>query len=197
VRLSLIVTTAGRPTLAATLRSILIQTTETDQVIVLSDGSSPAARRMLAQAAEAEHAPVPQLVEHPRVGGRGGRLRNYALDHLVDGTHVAAIDDDDVYVPGALRLFREAAGAVPSIFRMRYGAGHHACGLVLWQVRRVAFANVGTPMVVAPVSSARFGPGFAGDLVYCEQLLAEFRSVEWRPEIVAEIRPGAPGAARP
>ena len=57
---------------------------------------------------------------------------------------MAAIDDDDVYLPGALALLRGADAALPTIFRMRYGVGHHARGLVLWRVPRVEFANVGT-----------------------------------------------------
>jgi len=190
VRLSVIITTTGRPTLAATLRSLLTQADAADQVIVLSDGPRPAARRMLDEVVAATGPPVaPWYVEHARVGGRGGGLRNYALDELVDGTHVAAIDDDDVYLPGALALMREAAGAVPTIFRMRFGAGHRSRGHVLWRVPRVEFANVGTPMVVAPRCRARFGPGFAGDLVYYEQLMFEFGSAAWRREIIAEIRP--------
>ena len=85
-------------------------------------------------------------------------------------------------------VMREAAGAVPTIFRMRFGAGHRSRGHVLWRVPRVEFANVGTPMVVAPRCRARFGPGFAGDLVYYEQLMFEFGSAAWRREIIAAAR---------
>lgn len=192
-RLSLIVPTCGRATLTATLRSILSQVEPTDQVIVISDGRNPATRRMVAEVVAATDAVVaPEYVEHPRVRGPGGRLRNYALDHLVEGTHVAAIDDDDIYLPGALSLLREAATTVPTIFRMKFGAAHRACGTVLWHKPKIAFSNVGTPMVVAPVGHSRFGLEFASDFVYYCSLMAEFQTAVWREEVIAEIRPVAP-----
>jgi glycosyltransferase involved in cell wall biosynthesis len=72
------------------------------------------------------------------------------------------IDDDDVYVDGALQAIREAVAQSPlamHIFRMRY-----ADGSVLWRTPELALGNIGTPMIVVPRQSfGHFGDRYEGD----------------------------------
>jgi glycosyltransferase involved in cell wall biosynthesis len=97
VSFSIIVPTAGRPTLGATLASIAEQLEPGDEIFVLRDDSND----------------------------EGDTPRNSAMPRA-RGTHLLFMDDDDQYARGALAAIRRFAEQHPGrigIFRMRYDNG--------------------------------------------------------------------------
>lgn len=92
-RLSFIIPTAGRPTLARTLASITSQIADGDEILVRCDTASVF-----------------------------GNTSRDALMEQATGTHLLFIDDDDEYAEGALAHVREAIAGWPEhihIYRMR------------------------------------------------------------------------------
>ena len=109
------------------------------------------------------------------------------------GTHLAFMDDDDEYTPGAIALMRNAAADVPVIFRM----DHYSHG-VLWRDREIRFGNVSTQMYVVPNDPARLGtwephiPGLpepGGDYTFIAETCEKMGEPIWREEIIATLRP--------
>jgi len=95
VRLSIIVASTGRPTLADALASATSQMRPGDELILVFDDS----------------------------GDAGDTPRNRVLD-AAGGTHIMFLDDDDELRPGALDTIREFAARNPGrigIFRMNMG----------------------------------------------------------------------------
>jgi len=181
-RLSIVIPTLGRPTLAATLQSCK----DADEVIVVLDkarGATELACRLTENA---------RLIEGSWgvTGGHAGRVEGIKI---ATGTHLAFMDDDDVYTPGAVDLMREAACDVPVIFRM----DHYRHG-ILWRDREVRFGNVSTQMYVVPNDSERLGtwtphiPGLpepGGDYTFMAETVAKMGGPIWREEITSVIRP--------
>jgi len=123
-------------------------------------------------------------------GGHAGRVEGIKQ---ATGTHLAFMDDDDEYTPGAMQLMREAACDVPVIFRM----AHYTHG-VLWRNKRVQFGNVSTQMYLVPNDPERLGtwepyaPGLAepgGDFTFMRQCVDKMGEPVWREEVIAILRP--------
>lgn len=179
-RISVVVATAGRPTLEAALRSIHEQMLDGDEIVLVNDGGD---------------IPVELLTEYVDcydevIGGdRGYTARNHGIG-LATGTHLAFLDDDDVYLDGALQAMRRAAADRPVVFRM--DDPDHG---ILWDEPVLKFANVGTPMFLIPNDrrAGRWEPynreGRGGDFVFLQQSVEKMGAPIWRTEIVAQIRP--------
>ena len=167
-RLAVVVASQGRPTLERTVASVAPQLCPGDRLIVDLNND----------------------------GAWGAHARNRQIDALQSAADWPAVewlmflDDDDVYVPGALEAVRARVGELPAdyavhVFRMRY-----ADGSSLWQEARILPGNVGTPMVVVPaITAARFGLSYIGDCDFIQQAAAEAGRVVWHPETIALIRP--------
>jgi GT2 family glycosyltransferase len=115
------------------------------------------------------------------------------------GSHLAFLDDDDVYTPGAIELMRDAACDVPVIFKM----DHHHHG-VMWRHPWLEFGNVGTPMFLVPNRPEELGewkehaPGFkepGGDFSFISGCVEKMGGPEWRDEIICMVRPDFPTIA--
>ena len=107
-------------------------------------------------------------------------------------THLAFLDDDDIYTPDAIHWFRKYAEDVPVVFRMQYRAGG-----VLWRDKVVRYGNVGTPMILVPnvpdklgswVPHAGAGSG-GGDWSFLVGCVQRMGAPVWRTEIVCLVRP--------
>lgn len=181
MKLSVIIPTLGRPSLEATLRSCA----EADEIVVVLDtsrgGSLPC--RLPANAVFAEGI-------FGVTGGHAGRVHGIGL---ATGTHLAFMDDDDVYAPGAIDVMREAACDRPVIFRM----DHYAHG-ILWRAPRIEFGNVSTQMYLVPNDPWRLGswtphmPGLkepGGDYTFIRETCALMGDPVWREEITSVLRP--------
>lgn len=179
---SVIIPTIGRESLARTLASCA----GADEVILVLDEEAQIAD--LNGCASAVTASVS--------GGDNGYTARTLGMSLATSTHLAFLDDDDVYTDTAIELFNEAACEKPVIFRMQ-----HPYNGVFWRSKEVSFGNVGTPMFLVPNIPDKLGrwerhhdgatarqPG--GDYTFikgCCDLL--HTAPLWRDEIVALINP--------
>jgi glycosyltransferase involved in cell wall biosynthesis len=126
--LSIVVATAGRPTLQRTLASIAPQLEPGDELFVLRDDSDDA----------------------------GDTPRNDAMPRA-SGTHIAFLDDDDVYAPDALEKMRRFAREHPGrigIFKMK-----HPAGTTHWREGEpvLRYANVSTQTFLVPNVPGKLG----------------------------------------
>ena len=126
--LSIIVPTRGRKTLERTLRSISGQLQPGDEVIVLRD----------------------------ETGDSGDSARMSGMERA-RGTHLAFMDDDDVYRPGALEKMRRFARDNPGrigLFKMQ-----HPVGTTHWRDGEpvLRYANVSTQNFLIPNLPGRLG----------------------------------------
>lgn len=157
VRISVIIPTVGRPTLAAAIESC--------------EGAD-------------------ELVVMPNLDGDlGYKARNEGMAKAV-GTHLAFLDDDDVFLPGAIDAMRAHAADRPVIFKMT----HPQLG-VFWREPVLRYANVGTPMILVPNDPARLGvwspheDGRGGDFAFLLDCVAEMGDPIWREELICQVRP--------
>lgn len=200
--ISVITPTIGRARLAATAESVLSQLGPDDEWIVVADAERKDARGLLWNAAwpAAENGRARFTWSYSRENGSvyGNAQRDHALS-LVRTSHVCFLDDDDVYEPGTLDLFREWAHDAPEavhVGRMMFGQGHHAHGLTLWRDPEWREQNVGTPMVLYP--SSRTLPswmdfnhlGFVSDFGWMTAARGDAETI-WHEDVVAEVRPHA------
>src|SRR6266851_4883196 len=98
--LSVVIATIGRPTLIATLES-LRQLAPTDEILLLTDGDHPQVISMLNSAGLA--CSSQHIVHQPQANDWGHTLRNL-YSHRAKGERVLHIDDDDVYLDGAIDI---------------------------------------------------------------------------------------------
>lgn len=185
VRFSIIVATTGRPTLVRALQSLADQPlADGDEVLVVGAGAD-AARRF-----GYRHVPCASG------GDWGGTERRKGIA-LATGTHLAFLDDDDVYLPGAFARMRAAVIAAPSrpvMFRMI-----NVDGSTLWRERRVAYGNHGTPQFVTPNVAGKvglWGTDYAGDTAFVVDTLRRYEpdALVWDETVTYQCRP-AVGAA--
>jgi len=210
--ITIIIPTVGRPSLYDTLIALAPQMIDGDRVMVMCDlpvaynrVSDMARGVKFATKAKGTWRCYPTTKQ---LGAFGHRQRNRALNLLCELTvrpdWVWSIDDDDEPAFGALDFIRariEEHGNRPLVFRMRYGVGHHANGMVLPHRNQIAIGDIGTPMIVAPLCPAEFGlrstdslgrdhgEGYCGDYEYAKMLEEELGAPVWCDEIIAEIRP--------
>ena len=179
--LSVIVPTLGRETLAATLESILPQLAGGDEVLVVADGPQPAAAAVV-RGAGSDHI---RYFEHGPTGAKGNSQRNAGIARAA-GDYLLFMDDDDVYVRGALAKIRDAARADSGrsfVFRMdNYGT-------ILWRARRLSYGDVGTPMFVAPNVRGSVPEWRDSDYDFACDFVARHGPPVWREEVVAVVRP--------
>jgi glycosyltransferase involved in cell wall biosynthesis len=126
VTLSIIVGTGGRATLVRALKSIALQLVPGDEVMIVRDDS----------------------------GDAGDTPRNDAMPRA-RGTHLAFLDDDDVYVPDALAKMRRFAEENPGrigIFKLEYAAGNRR-----WVDPVLRYKNVSTQTFLVPNVPGKLG----------------------------------------
>jgi hypothetical protein len=184
--LTVVIPTLGRPGLAAAVASCA----GADQVVVVADSArGPVTLPPLPANASALEV----------VGGDHGYTARTAGIHAATGTHLAFLDDDDVYTPDAIGLFKHHACALPVIFRMDHY--HHG---ILWRDPVLEFGNVSTQMFVVPNDRERLGtwaphvPGLqepGGDYTFLRGCCERMGEPVWRDEIVAVLRPDTRGPA--
>jgi glycosyltransferase involved in cell wall biosynthesis len=163
VTFSVIVATGGRPTLVQTLASVVNQLEPGDEVLVVRDDS----------------------------GDAGDTPRNDAMPRA-RGSHLAFLDDDDVYVPGALAAMRRFARENPGrigIFKLEYAVGNHR-----WVDPVLRYKNVSTQSFVVPNVPGRLGRWerrgrVAGDYVFIEETVRLQGEPVFVDEVTVRARP--------
>ena len=145
-------------------------------------------------AAEASCAGADEIIIIPNDDGdHGYRARAKGIPQAT-GTHLAFMDDDDIFLPGAIDLLKKHAADVPVIFRM-----DHPRHGILWREPVLEFGNVSTQMFVVPNEPYKLGvwephmPGLrepGGDFTFLSGCVAKMGEPVWREEIISVIRPG-------
>lgn len=175
VSITFVVATTGRDTLSRTLASI--EAWPGDEVLVVCDDDVAVFDTRC------------RVVRCPRGGDWGHSERNFVRG-MARTSHVAHMDDDDVYAPGARVVMEDAAvrsPGVPTVFRMKFWHG-----LVLWREEKLECGNVGTPMFLWPNRPELFGtwqPFVGGDFAFVETSAWKREEYVWRPEVIAHLRP--------
>jgi predicted O-methyltransferase YrrM len=198
---SIIIPSIGRESLAWTLESVTEQTCTRDEVIVVFDGRDEVVR------------PLVDVVRNMRgihaLVLPGGPKNDYGAEartvgaRLATGDFLAFIDDDDVYLPGALATVRRAISdelSRPHMFRMtrQPHAGE------LWNSPVISLGNVSTQMFVTPNDPGRLGQWtsrYGGDYDFIRSTVDLYptrdRSVVWHEEVVAHWNAGRGSTGRP
>jgi len=121
------------------------------------------------------------------------------------GSHLCFLDDDDSYAPGALALFREAACAIPAVFRVWVPAPPAlppgTPGPALWSPARLVWAqpemrpdNISGIAILVPNRPCELGrwEGHQGergaDFTFFSQCCEQMGGPIWRKEVVARVR---------
>jgi glycosyltransferase involved in cell wall biosynthesis len=188
--LTVIVPTISRLSLTRALQSILPQLLPGDECLVVGDGEQRNARRTTNLEYEQLKDGVQLLYfEYGPTKDWGNAQRQFGL-YRARTTHIAFLDDDDVWAPGA-RLAIEAGitvtPSVPHIFRMRY-----ANGFTLWQVPALRCGNVGTPMIIVPRNPSKLGKWssrYEGDFDFISTWGWTDPEICWHHEVIALIEP--------
>jgi glycosyltransferase involved in cell wall biosynthesis len=183
--LTIIIPTAGRPTLSTTLETLAPQVEADDQILVVGDGQQPLARRLVAGLSS----PPWHYLEHGPTRDTGRSQRELAIAHAT-GDYLCFMDDDDVFTDGALDTIRARARAHPRrllMFRME-----DRFGTMLWRVPQVAYANVSGHMLVVPNLAGKIGRWDKNDFDFIVQTLALQGEPVWLEEVIAVLRPHLP-----
>lgn len=196
--LTVVIPTRGRPSLWATLASLVDQLEDGDEAIVVADsgpaGCTDAAIRIVNEFQPAQLT----YLEASAPGSLYGNAQRDVGMAAAPGSHLCFIDDDDVYENGALDLIRDTCEEdwnAAHVFRARWGSGHPAAGVELWRQPEVREQNIATPMVVLP--NRVYARGWMdgnhrdtmSDFAFLAAAIAECDSVCWHPDVVATVRP--------
>lgn len=184
--LSIIIPSLGRPTLARTLASFVGSLEPGDEAIIVADerGDVEQARRIWSETSSEG-----SVVFATQEGGEYGNAQRERGMAMARGTHLGFVDDDDVYAPEALGLFREHACDRPVIFRMRMPDGS-----LIWRDHEIRYANYGTPMGLWPnvPGLGKWIPHVAGsgqDYVFARDSCEALGEPVWVDRVVAFVRP--------
>lgn len=167
VDLSIVVATAGRRTLGASIESATLQMRPGDELVVVFDDS----------------------------GDAGDTPRNRVLGSL-RGSHVLFLDDDDELVPGALDTIRTFAREHPGrwgLFQLDLGPAGIVWRRGGMQLMAAATAMCVVPNV--PERLGRFGrapgapPGRLGDYPFLVETAAMLGPPVWCEEVIQALRP--------
>jgi glycosyltransferase involved in cell wall biosynthesis len=169
-RISIVVATANRPTLRRALRSCRWA----DEIVVVFDAEEPP-----------WHPPGCVVLAHGPTRVWGHPQRNVGIE-AATGTHVAFMDDDDLYTRGAGDLIRTALAASPDRV-------HVFCMRNRDKVYRgpVESGKIGTPMFVVPIEPVgTWTTRYSGDLDFITETM-RLRGDEpvFHPEVIANINP--------
>jgi hypothetical protein len=176
MRLSVLVASSGRPTLARTLQSIGSQLSPGDELIVDCNDDAP----------------------------YGNEARNRMMLRA-RGSHLMFLDDDDLYLPGAFDAVRAGVAQDPSrmhMFKMRYPPRHYIFPSLddgdgsgpyeIWVKPEIAPGNVSTQIVVVPRVYEKLGTWSAryeGDLDFITSTSKLMGEPIWHTDVIALIRP--------
>ena len=160
---TIILGTSGRNTLTRTLKSITAQLEPGDELMIIRDDS----------------------------GDAGDTPRNQSMSRAA-GTHLLFMDDDDVYVPGALAKMRRFADENPGkigIFRIEYTVGPKR-----WKVPELKNRNVSTQTFLVPNVPGKLGVWehrgtVHGDFIFIEETARLQGEPVFVDEVTVRVRP--------
>ena len=178
VRLAWIVPTIGRQSLVSALASLHADAFVSDQIIVVADGPRPHAR---------ERAIGTTYIETPSKEKRWGatpRTLGFWAAAAMRCTHIAMLDDDDLWLVGSRVKIEQDVSAQPDalhLYKMRIRGGQ-----IIWDTPDVAKHNVSTQMAIFPAipTFPPWPPVYTGDHAFISAL-AKAYPVVWHEKIIA------------
>lgn len=193
-KVSVIIPSIGRPMLVRTVLSLVMQNQPNlIEPIVVFDSHEPPPDGfgdILGALAKATDGVWPFLRYFTYDAGHhcwGHCQRNYGMLQA-HGTHLAFLDDDDVWLEDAIISMNRWANDLPAIFRMRYNDGS-----VLWKTPTLDEGNVGTPMFLVPNKPHKlgtWGDRYEGDFDFILETSSLYEGrLCWQRDVVAHIRP--------
>lgn len=192
IRLSIVIPTAGRPSLRQTLESIEAGGLALgDEVLVVADGPQQEAERICREMSF--RIPSIRFLETRPTRAYGAHQRNVGLGMAV-GTHALFIDDDDRYKPGALGVVRKALAQAPDrlhLFRVENVGTRHPFK-ILWNDPKFRLGNVTTQLICVPIIDGFLGlwpQGHCSDFGFLSDTIPRFGEdrIIWREEFIAEL----------
>lgn len=180
MKLSIIIPTCGRRTLERTLQSLADQPLQPDDEVLVAGG--PLCRMAVTARYGVTYVPVP-------AGKDWGCKERTAAIARAGGTHLAFIDDDDWWLPGARAAIAAAMASTPAapvLFRMRYA---HSGG-ELWTKPELKCGNVSTQMMLLPNDPGKLGRWTRrreGDFDFLQSMRWPPEAIVWRNEVIAMI----------
>ena len=180
---NIIIPTLGKPTLRNTLSSLECQLSDNDRVTLVGDGPQPDADKVALEFGV-------DYLECP-VSRDAGFIRNYTMP-LIKEDYLLFMDDDDIYLPGALDTIRKKIQQNPGrplVFKMVLPDRH-----IIWRTPRVKFGNVSTQMIVVPNIPEKLGKwgkirGTDFAFLQSTEKLYPPNSIVWCDEIICFCRP--------
>jgi len=191
-RLSIVIPTCGRESLARALESLpAAGLSKADEVLVVGDGPQPAARAIVSAFSSI---PV-RYFEHGPTRMVGAAQRQFAMRNAT-GTHLCFLDDDDIYVPNGLDAVVAEIMDAPDrvlLFKEESKTDRHPWGIV-WKDREVRCGHVGTQGIVVPNVPGRlgiWGNRYEADYNFLRSTLDLYpdrdRAVVWVDRIIAQL----------
>lgn len=188
--ISVIIPTIGRPTLSKVFTTILPQLGFGDEVIVIGDGPTPAAREIVRKAA----CPIIKYLEHGPIWNYGNPQRNLGMERATR-RFLMFIDDDDDPIPDGIATVRTLIARSPDrphIFRISVPWGF------IPKTRKVSFANVSGQGFIPPNVKGRLGKWsgrYEGDYDFISGTVAFYGpdAVVWHEEVICHVVPAGRG----
>ncbi len=123
-------------------------------------------------------------------GHRGWAAHNKGAE-LADTDLIAFMDDDDVYLPGAIETIREHASFTnPTVFQVDCPWN----GIVP-NSHELRFGNISTQGLVVPNIKDKLGVwgehqnNAGGDYTFLKETVAKMGEIHWVDEVIAVVRP--------
>lgn len=190
--LTVIIPTVGRESLLNTLASIRRQEIGSgDMILLVVDGPQyeETTRKLVDLSTIRDRIKVDLMVlgDGPH-NNYGHTARNRAMQG-VTGDYLLFIDDDDEYLPNALRTVRAAIREKPGcmfLFRMYFSRKH----FIIWTRKDLSYGNISTQMVVVPNIPEKLGvweeTRYEGDLFFIQRTADKFKEEEviFREEMI-------------
>lgn len=142
--MSVIIPTIGRESLRDTLMSLVSQEwLPGDCIYVVADGPQPQAEEI---AGKFDKLPIEYMETEPT--SRWGNYQREVATELSSSDIITFIDDDDVYLPGALSAVRYSAKLNPEkVLLFRYLTPQ---GLTVWEKPEIKERNISSQCIVVP-----------------------------------------------
>ena len=188
--ISVITPTIGRPSLAKMLSIVVPQLVKGDEVLVVGDGPTPAARKIV----ESFKSSFIKYEEHGPIWNYGNPQRNLAMSKAT-GQFLMFVDDDDP-VPGNVGIVKKAVAAIPDrphMFKISIpGRG------LFPNVRKVACGIVSGQGFVPPNIKRLLGKWsgrYVADFDFISSTAALYGegAIIWHDDIICEVKPAGRG----
>lgn len=175
--LCVITPTISRPTLYQAITSAIV-----DEWLVIGDGPQLEAERIVNEVEGIDY------IEGPQTGDYGNAQRDLGIAQA-QADYLSFLDDDDVFMPGAVETIKSQLDGSPIIFRML-----HPTGAVLWQRPGLSVGNVGGSMFIVPNVKSKLGKwangkGYMSDFDFIETTLKHWGQPKWAGDVIIRCQP--------